>query len=362
MNGDSIEVSVIFPQRFGLLDFSEKNVTGFGKVEFNYEDGIKTFRYKYRNLFPKLEIVSFRIWLKKGMELFEHYVERFGMPDVIHAHATLYAGVLASRIKQVYGVPFVITEHCTAYLTNTITPWQRRLASEAINDSSENLAVSKEFANFLSGYFSNTCSWTPIYNPLSELFENSNILPRNKKQADFIFFNASLFTPKKGIDILIKAFANTFNGNSRVKLRLAGDGPEREALERLVKELKAEEQVEFLGMLSRKQINSNMQNAHTYVLSSFHETFGVVIIESLSLGRPVIATRCGGPESFVTSGDGILVEKGDDVALGDAMMQMFLNYDTYDQESLAQRCRDNFGKDSFRKLLYLKYKNAISYS
>ena len=80
------------------------------------------------------------------------------------------------------------------------------------------------------------------------------------------------------------------------------------ALEALVQEKALTEQVTFLGSLTREQVRQEVSEADAFVLSSEYETFGVVVIEALALGKPVIATRCGGPESIVVPSVGYLVE------------------------------------------------------
>ena len=70
-----------------------------------------------------------------------------------------------------------------------------------------------------------------------------------------------------------------------------------------------EQRVRLLGALSREQARDELRGCDCFVLPSRHESFGVVLAEATACGRPVISTRCGGPESIVTKENGILVEK-----------------------------------------------------
>jgi glycosyltransferase involved in cell wall biosynthesis len=168
---------------------------------------------------------------------------------------------------------------------------------------------------------------------------------RTTKNNTFVFINVCLFTFKKRIDLLIQAFAKGFKGNNSVRLHIGGDGEERQALERLVKDLGVIEQVRFVGRLSREQVVDEISAADAYVLSSQHETFGVVLIEALALGKPVIATRCGGPENIVTDRDGLLVPVDDVDALADAMQLLYANRTDYHADSLRQSCRERFSEE-----------------
>ena len=82
-------------------------------------------------------------------------------------------------------------------------------------------------------------------------------------------------------------------------------------------------QVEFPGLLNREEVRNIIQESHVVVSSSIIETFGVTLIEGMSCGKPVIATRSGGPEEFVTPEVGILIPTDDITALANAMKSMF---------------------------------------
>jgi glycosyltransferase involved in cell wall biosynthesis len=79
--------------------------------------------------------------------------------------------------------------------------------------------------------------------------------------------------------------------------------------------------VRFLGALAPEQVPQQHAASDAFVLASFEETFGVVLVEALMSGRPVVATRCGGPEDIVHEGNGWLVPPGDPAALAAAMDQ-----------------------------------------
>jgi len=92
------------------------------------------------------------------------------------------------------------------------------------------------------------------------------------------------------------------------------------------------------------------------VLSSQVETFGVVLIEAMSAGLPVIATKCGGPESIVLPETGMLVESNDKNKLFNAMRIMIENYDNYDSKIIRQIAINTYGDKAYGKNI----KNAIA--
>ncbi|CAN5784252.1 glycosyltransferase [soil metagenome] len=118
----------------------------------------------------------------------------------------------------------------------------------------------------------------------------------------------------KGFDLLLRAFAR-LPRQAGARLMILGEGPERRALERLIRELDLGERATLVG----RQENpwKYMARADVFVLSSLTEAFPNVIGEALALGRPVLATDCSaGIREFLADGEcGLLVPPGDVVAL-----------------------------------------------
>ena len=88
-----------------------------------------------------------------------------------------------------------------------------------------------------------------------------------------------------------------------------------------------------------------MSICNAFVLASLHETFGVVYIEALASGKPVIGTYNGGAEDIINDNNGLLVNKNDIKALGDAMVYLSDNISSYDKEKIRKECVDRFSKD-----------------
>ena len=108
---------------------------------------------------------------------------------------------------------------------------------------------------------------------------------------------------------LLHAFA-ALHGEPR--LIIFGDGPESGALRALCAELGLYSRVSFRGHCPREELAEAYAAADCFVLASRSETFGVAYIEAMAAGLPVIATRCGGPEDFVTEENGILIPVDDE--------------------------------------------------
>lgn len=126
----------------------------------------------------------------------------------------------------------------------------------------------------------------------------------------------------------------------------------------LTKKLGVERQVRFLGELTRKQVKQEISESDAFVLSSEYETFGVVLVEALALGKPVIATKCGGPESIVISEVGYLVEKILK-KLASALVAFVENKNKFDANFIREYCRSSFGEKAIVEKLEKIYSAAL---
>ena len=202
--------------------------------------------------------------------------------------------------------------------------------------------------------------WEEMPNIVEQSFTQADLAPSWDARRPFTFLTIAQMTPKKGIGYAIEAFAYSFSSDPTVELRLGGDGPERERLEALARSLGVADQVKFLGMLTRQQVLEEMRQSQVFVLPSLYETFGVVVIEALALGKPLIATRCGGPESIVRPEDGLLISPGDPVALAEAMRRMRKNFVDYHPEAIRQACAERFAEAVIAKRLIAAYERVTS--
>ncbi len=141
-------------------------------------------------------------------------------------------------------------------------------------------------------------------------------------------FCAARLSPEKGISFLVKALKLLADRGHVLKLRLAGNGPNRNALEALTKALGISTNVEFLGFLNEDEVINELQSADLFVLPSFVEGLPVSAIEAMAIGVPVIATNIAGTSELIEHGKtGLLVRPSDPDALAKAVAMMIGDYD-----------------------------------
>jgi glycosyltransferase involved in cell wall biosynthesis len=180
-----------------------------------------------------------------------------------------------------------------------------------------------------------------IYNPVDiESIRNQALEPvEHEWLADddlTVILSGGRHVPQKGFDILLDAFLHIERDD--VRLLLFGTGQETESLKRQASALGISEQVCFLGFVENPY--AYMAAADVFVLSSKYEGFGLVLIEALACGCPVVSTDCeSGPAEILEQGKyGPLVPVGDVAALAASIKQV-LNYPP-ESNSLRTRSDD----------------------
>lgn len=175
----------------------------------------------------------------------------------------------------------------------------------------------------------------------------------------FRFLTVSLLSPHKRVDWLLRAFAQAFSQHDDVILEIGGDGEDRAALENLVRELAISERVRFLGRLDRAGVREAMQRANAFVLTSLFETFGIVLIEAMATGLPVVSTACGGPEDIVTPEVGLLVPTDQFDRLAPALRKMYQTHAQYDPSAISTYAERRFSTPVVTKQIIDVYNDVL---
>ncbi len=348
-------VGVISPCMRSLRD-PENFSKPFGLRREN-DEGMPTLRYHFINFTPRMELISEKIWVMWGMKLFLEYKRKYGLPDIIHVHSLDKAAFLAFRILKRFNIPYIITEHSSIFARDLISLDKKKRLHKVVMAAEVRFAVSQPFTQLLNNVFHNS-SWEYIPNVVSDDFLKPSIEVKANKEI-YSFINVCFLTKNKKVDNLIKAFCLLTKKYQNLRLKIGGDGICRQGLEALALELNIFDKIEFLGKLTRDEVFTHIQQADAFVLSSEYETFGVVLIEALALGKPVVATRCGGPESIVKDEVGVLVEKNSVQALCDGMELIYKKRASFNARDIQSYCRDNFSEDAVTSKLSTRYRDIL---
>jgi glycosyltransferase involved in cell wall biosynthesis len=146
---------------------------------------------------------------------------------------------------------------------------------------------------------------------------------------------------QKGIDHVIKAVHGLMGELPELRYRVVGYGTDLERLEGIAKDLGIADRVDFAGLVDFPELADLYKSCEVFVLPSNQEGFGVVFLEAMAAGKPVIAARAGAvPEVVVDGQTGVLVDYGDETALEDAIARLLADSDL--RQRLGSAGRDRY--------------------
>jgi glycosyltransferase involved in cell wall biosynthesis len=307
------------------------------------------------DVFPRWPRLQRAVYRRKGERLFRDYVDGYGRPTVLHAHNTLYAGDLAEGLSRRHGIPFVVTEHSSRFMHGSFSRSELERAIGVLRRASAVAAVSSALKSRIDELTARTVPTCVIPNVLPPEIEALAPTLGGGPRDQVVFSCIAGLVPVKNHDLLLRAFSRAFPNDDGTRLRLIGDGPLRPALERLSSRLRIADRVTFTGALDRASVAQELERSSCVVLSSRHETFGVALIEAMYFGRPVISTRCGGPEEVVEPWFGSLVANSDLPALAHALVAMRDRLPAIAPRRVHEYCVERYGRRSFTALLRRLY-------
>lgn len=275
-------------------------------------------------------------------------------PDIIHAHFYDQAFSAAKLVENV-NVPLIITEHSSMMNKDEVSYDTLQTASFAYSRAFTVIAVGKSLAENIK----EKTGFSSVIVP-NILGEKAFFKSERKKHSEYFgfVFAGNLIERKRPIQ-LVEAFHDVHETNPNVRLGLIGSGALSDEIKECIDRLKLNGCVKLYGRLSRDKIAETYSNYDCFVLPSANETFGVVYIEALAAGIPVIATACGGPEDFLTSELGIMIPIDNKEALVKAMETMIKSAGRYESNRLRTYVQERFSEQAVTKQLKSIYYDCV---
>lgn len=289
--------------------------------------------------------------------VFKHVIKMEGKPDIIYAHY-LYNIVNATNLKEKYDIPLVGIEHWSMLNQSHLSSKTYYSGNIAYPKSDRILAVSNTLAKNIQKNF--RINAIVVHNMLGCEFLNHQNVNKTKESNSFKFVAIGSLLPVKGFDILVNAFNKAKLREKNCRLVIIGEGKEKNKLQQQINSLSLSNYISLVGRKTKQEIISILDGSDAFVLSSHSETFSVVCIEAMALGLPVVATRCGGPEEFITNEIGQLVQSGDVDALAEGMNDMYNNYDMYNRNNIRKICIRKFAPEVIAQQLTSIFDEVVS--
>lgn len=281
--------------------------------------------------------------------------QKFGQIDILHAHISFPAGFIASVLSREFNIPYIITEHMGPFPFRSLMRKGEPLPEipHAFKHASQTIAVStslqKRILSF--GYKEPKC--------IPNLVDERRFTIGRPQNGKFIFLTLCSLNDQKGIDHLLKAIAHWDPPQGKFEFRIGGAGSKRSRYEALAEQLGISDRIRWLGKITREEAPKCFQNCHAYVMPSRHETFGIVYAEAIASGKPIIATKCGGPESIVNKINGRLVPIGDIEGLADSMQWMANHWSQFNPSLIREDFENRFSRPAVVSQLRELYQSVV---
>ncbi len=267
-----------------------------------------------------------------------HRVEReFGRrPDFLIAHNVLPAGRWARWIHENYGNKFGTIEH--------VSHLERMLKNEfeeiikIYSKTSFIAGVSNSVKDLLIGYLPESMHdyVGVVGNVIGHEFQTADLKSPPEMPFRWLFIGDDTF--RNGPELLHEVFSGL--DHTDWQLTIVGDGD----FNTLKNDNELKNNISFRPLNDRSEMVDILQNHHALISTSHVEPFGMPILEMMSAGRPVVSTRSGGPEDFVTEDCGILANVGNAEELGDAVNQLQKEYHKYDLQKIRDHALQRYGQ------------------
>jgi len=272
--------------------------------------------------------------------------------DLCHVFVPYRSLFLALKIK----VPFVITEHWSGHLTGAFS--RKNFADKFLYKRylkrSKNISC---VSHLLQKQFEINTGFSSVVIP--NHIEFSDLTSRKKETENIEILTVSdLDDATKNISGLLTAFSQSLKINNQLRLTIVGGGPDENKLIDLIQKLHLNEFVILKGRLKHNEVLDYYQQCDFYICNSNVETFGMAVAEALMAGKPVIVTRCGGPEEFVNNENGILIPLNNNQKLTDAILQMSGEYSKFNALKITHNINQKYGAEAVKKM-WIDFYNAV---
>ena len=345
------------------------NVFVFAQTDREYEDE-EPFVFRYPALHLPLQEYPLTIPVSNFVDTLLPSLKL----NVIHAHHPALLGQVAARKAEAMHIPLVFTHH-TRYREYSHYAFgvPKNLAKQVIErwigdymSQCQHIVVpSESIKKILTETYGVTEGITAVPTGIDvatyQQAEAGDVRQQHGwADDDILLISVGRLAKEKNFETLITAVAPVIKKQPKVRLVILGEGEERTGLENLAKALGVAERVNLIGNVPFKQVPNYLKAANIFCFASVTETQGLVTLEAMAAGLPVVAVDATGTSDAVTDGVEGLLTENDPAALTQAMLRMLQDEALQAQlaEAASQKAVD-FDIEKQAKRLVQVYEEAI---
>lgn len=262
-------------------------------------------RYTYRDMFGDRNTIRYPFGLFRTLRMIN--------PDVVVAYEFRIECILAALYSLLHGCAY-ITWSDTTEMQGVRLGLLRRMIRKVLLSRSKALIGSSsdtiDYFHTLFGYPLGRSSLSILSAHVGEFAKSSRMTNPVTRNTDRIvrFLCVGQLIPRKGVDLLITAFSALKHKYPNTRLTLIGDGPQRQSLEHLSRELGCDGKVMFKGNIPYDELPREMVLHDVFVFPTRLDVFGLVVAEAIACGLPVICSFRAGAARDLVSDNGIIVD------------------------------------------------------
>lgn len=308
----------------------------------NYNETISYFK----NVKFKIELfkrfTNLILYTIAFFRAYNRHIKPLPKPDFIHVHIFGRTSIFAYFLKLFKSIPYIVSEQSSLFITDKFSNRNflyRKMIRFTARNANLLTAVSTVLRDRMIKYkMDNTYFVVPNVVEVSE-----NTFFKEQKNKTLILSVADLFDKVKNISDVIKAVKYAAEKGYEFEYHVIGGGYDRDELVALAEGYNLLDKVIFFhGRQPNPFVLDFMHKIDFLITNSNYETFSVVTAEALANGKPVISTRCGGPESFVDEKSGILIDVGNLEQLKTALINMLENHSFYNSKEIIDSVKTRF--------------------
>ncbi len=283
------------------------------------EDGYKTWFRTMVNRRRLSEELQLKTYARKMEKLYLDYQAENGKPDILHAQVFLPAGYASCLIGKKYGIPVIVTEHAT-YFKKFFSGWQVPYSRFVAENAGKITCVGQSMKEYLRNEQNIPVEILPNIVEC-DTYARSKVKNQTGKLQ---FATVCAMRHGKNIRCGLLALAKLRKEGKLPDFHytVVGDGYLLDGYKENAREFGLSDCVSFLGQKTHEEIAEILSRTDIMLVTSNIETFCIPAVEAVAAGVPVVSTRCGGPEGFLTPESSEICEPDDPDAYADAIYRM----------------------------------------
>ena len=324
---------------------------------------------------PEAQVGELYAFLPEFLDQLNAFREEEGLRyDVVHSHYWLSSWV-GRELSREIGAPHVVTFHTLGLIkmqsrAGEVEPAERPVVEAEVMASADRIIVfsphERDAMERLYGADANKVSLVPcgvdlsVFRPLDQ----SAVRDRLGLNGEKLLLYVGRIEPLKGLDLLVETAAHMDIGESVRMIVVGADangGRELDRVKQMAKEMDLEDQIDFIGQVDHTELPLYYNAADVCVVPSYYESFGLVALESMACGTPVVATRVGGLSTIVHHGrTGYLKSWRCPESFANSLEMIISNDDL--QQSMGEAARkraEGMGWDNVAALMWNEYDSLI---